>query len=419
MFAKTLLLAAAATTVAATVNLTGSTDRVLRIKAAGVTEQSTIDKAQQILGQVDVWGESADGSLELRVAEELAHVFSDVLGFDVVDSTEEHLENERWMEENRASQVCDDESCAQGDDFYNMYQSLENIHGRFDELISTYSTVESMSWGTSGQGRDMRGARITSAEGGDNKPVVFYFCGEHAREWIPPMFCTYMAENLASRYAAGEPAVVSLMDRVEFNILPVMNPDGYVFSRTPGNNQWRKSRKENPGSSCVGTDLNRNYAFQWNTGGSSSNPCSDTFHGQRPFDNEETSNLARYAEGLGDRMIVQTDVHAYGQMWMHPWGWTRSLSADDADMQRCGDATRDAIRSVNGLTFRTGTISNVIYVASGSSCDWFYGERGVKYSYAPEVRGTSFQPPASNIAPSNAELWAGMIAGVECALANP
>lgn len=26
---------------------------------------------------------------------------------------------------------------------------------------------------------------------------------------------------------------------------------------------WRKNRKPNSGSSCVGTDLNRNFGFQW------------------------------------------------------------------------------------------------------------------------------------------------------------
>ena len=32
---------------------------------------------------------------------------------------------------------------------------------------------------------------------------------------------------------------------------------------------WRKNRKPNSGSSCIGTDLNRNFDFKWMVSGSS------------------------------------------------------------------------------------------------------------------------------------------------------
>ena len=48
-------------------------------------------------------------------------------------------------------------------------------------------------------------------------------------------------------------------------------------------------------------------------------------------------------------ILVETDVHAYGNMWMNPWGWTRAQAPDYVAAKRCGDATRDAIRGVNGL----------------------------------------------------------------------
>ena len=61
------------------------------------------------------------------------------------------------------------------------------------------------------------------------------------------------------------------------------------------------------------------------------------------------------------------------------------------------------------------TYRRVIYACSGDSGDHMYGLYDVIHTYGPEVRGTSFQPPTSNIGPSNAELWAGMIAQVQCA----
>jgi len=220
-----------------------------------------------------------------------------------------------------------------------------------------------------------------------------------------------MAENLVTQYATN-PTVRNLVDRFEFHILPLMNPDGSEFSFS--NTAWRKNRQPNAGSTCIGTDLNRNYQFQWNTGGSSALPCSDTFHGGRPWFSPETANMRDYAAAYQSRLMIAVDVHAYGNMWMHPWGYTYALTPDHGRQLQCGDASRDAIRAVNGLTFRTGSIANVIYIASGSSCDNFYGLNNVVYTYAPEVRGTSFQPPATNIGPSNAELWAGLLAQVAC-----
>ena len=38
---------------------------------------------------------------------------------------------------------------------------------------------------------------------------------------------------------------------------------------------------------CHGTDANRNWGYQWNTGGSSGNGCSDTYHGPEAFSEVE------------------------------------------------------------------------------------------------------------------------------------
>ena len=124
-----------------------------------------------------------------------------------------------------------------------------------------------------------------------------------------------------------------------------MNPDGYEFSHT-SNNLWRKSRKPNTGSACIGltaycslagcslastphpdlltfcsrgdctgTDLNRNYGDHWCESGASKDACSDTFCGAAAFDNVETASVKKFAAAevaSGGRILVETDVHAYG-----------------------------------------------------------------------------------------------------------
>ena len=95
------------------------------------------------------------------------------------------------------------------------YQRLAAIHSRIDNLAAanpTLATIDSL--GKSFEGRDQKMIHISRGSG--NKPTVLYFCAEHAREWLTPMYCTYMAEELLKN--GGHP----LLDKVKFTILPVL-----------------------------------------------------------------------------------------------------------------------------------------------------------------------------------------------------
>ena len=79
-----------------------------------------------------------------------------------------------------------------------------------------------------------------------------------------------------------------------------------------GDRLWRKNRRVNSGTSCRGVDLNRNYNDHWNEarnkkknrtrhrlyaffkGGSSNNPCSETFHGAFAASEPETQVTSNY-----------------------------------------------------------------------------------------------------------------------------
>ena len=79
-------------------------------------------------------------------------------------------------------------------------------------------------------------------------------------------------------------------------LVPLVNPDGYEFSRNE-DRQWRKNRRKNPGSSCRGVDLNRNFEKKFGTA-SSKNPCKEDFRGPEAFSEPETFTLASYIEDL-------------------------------------------------------------------------------------------------------------------------
>lgn len=62
-----------------------------------------------------------------------------------------------------------------------------------------------------------------------------------------------------------------ILRTVDWVIVPVANPDGYSYSHT-NERFWRKTRTINAGSICRGTDLNRNFNYQWDApGGASTN----------------------------------------------------------------------------------------------------------------------------------------------------
>ena len=81
-------------------------------------------------------------------------------------------------------------------------------------------------------------------------------CGIHAREWASPAYCQWFINNLLN----GDFAAYT--SDIKFLVQPIVNPDGYQYTHN-NDRMWRKNRKPNDGSRCVGTDLNRNYAAKW------------------------------------------------------------------------------------------------------------------------------------------------------------
>ena len=73
---------------------------------------------------------------------------------------------------------------------------------------------------------------------------------------------------------------------------------------------WRKNRKP-VSASCYGVDLNRNFGYQFNTGGSSSSPCTDTFHGGSAMSENEAKALQTYM--TGKQWDTYLTFHSYGQ----------------------------------------------------------------------------------------------------------
>ena len=66
-----------------------------------------------------------------------------------------------------------------------------------------------------------------SSGGNGNRPAILIDAGIHAREWIAPAMALYIIQQLVENNAANS----DLTDGVDWFIIPVLNPDGYEYSR--------------------------------------------------------------------------------------------------------------------------------------------------------------------------------------------
>jgi carboxypeptidase A1 len=196
------------------------------------------------------------------------------------------------------------------EDFFKNFRTLAEIHAWLKEKAESSKLVSMVSAGKSYEGREMLGIKIA---GGVNKPVTLHHGAIHAREWIAPTTVMYLANELITKYET-DPTVKMLVDNLEWHIFPVMNVDGFVYTHT-NTRLWRKTRRPNPGSTCVGTvrsfetfntffkDPNRNWGFKWNSGGSSSNPCSETYNGGKAWSEKCVENMKNYGVKLLPRLV--------------------------------------------------------------------------------------------------------------------
>jgi murein tripeptide amidase MpaA len=127
--------------------------------------------------------------------------------------------------------------------------------------------------------------------------IVVFVGGTHAREWISPSSATYLCWFLTS----DNEDAIKLRSLFTFTVIPVLNVDGYEYTRsTKKARMWRKNREPNRGSSCIGTDINRNYETKFGGKGTSANPCSDIYRGVYEYSTTESSTLTNLLKSLNN-----------------------------------------------------------------------------------------------------------------------
>ena len=110
-----------------------------------------------------------------------------------------------------------------------------------------------------------------------------------------------------------------LLTNLDIYILPVLNPDGYIYTWT-NDRMWRKTRT-GPRQGCYGVDANRNWNFKWGVAGSSRNPCDETYDGPNPNSEMEVQAITKFLGNNNSTIVSYFDIHTYSEDFMYPYGY--------------------------------------------------------------------------------------------------
>lgn len=339
--------------------------------------------------------------------------------------------------------------------FHARYHPLDEIYDFVRDLADTYPhQVTVVPLGHSGEGREMFALEITgrassSQESHDPKSQVVLSqngnpegakprCGflitgaQHAREWVASASALYVAHALLAD-PSEEFSLARLLDHHNFYIVPVPNPDGYVYTWEVDRFWYKNRLRLGSEVSCVGVDMNRNWGYKWkatsdgfvlNSDKSSpANPCSHWYPGNRPFQAPEVNNMENYFSRL-PRLKGFLDLRSYGQMLSTPFSYSCKKTPKDAEDQlEAISGAAHAMKKSHGTLFTTGQLCSTLYRAPGNIIDWVYKQMGVKYSFAAHLRDTGtygFALPEQWIRPVGeetakmTEYLADFITGKEC-----
>jgi len=294
---------------------------------------------------------------------------------------------------------------------YSNYHTISEIYRFQDMLVAENpSLVSKIVIGQSYEGRPINVLKFST--GGTNRPAIWIDTGIHSREWVTQASGTWFAKKLTTDYGR-DPALTAILNRMDIFLEIVTNPDGFAYSHT-NNRMWRKTRKPNRGSSCMGVDPNRNWDAGFGGAGASGNPCSETYRGPSAHSESEVKSIVDFVKAHGN-IKAFVSIHAYSQMLLYPYGYTRTPCKDQPELHELAKKAITDLASLYGTRYRYGSIINTIYQASGGTIDWTYNQ-GIKYSYTFELRDTGrygFILPANQILPTAKETWLALMAIME------
>lgn len=317
--------------------------------------------------------------------------------------------------------------------FFQDYQPLPVVI-RWMRLLEAMfpSYVRYITIGKSYEGRDIPALRVGVPELAtpeNPRKTILVMGGLHAREWISTSTVNYVAWSVITSFGK-EPMITKLLDEFDIVFMPAMNPDGIDYTWQV-DRLWRKSRQQTGLRFCRGFDLDHAFGYGWDNAGTQSDPCSESYGGEEPFQAVEAFELAAWARNETQnnvQFVGLLDLHSYSQQVLFPYSFSCSVDPVNLEnLQELAAGIAKAIRISNGESYSVSSACEGAVAAAeksgqdglwsriesggGSAIDWFYHEMRAHYSYQVKLRDTGsygFLLPKEFIVPTGEEMFNAM-----------
>lgn len=287
------------------------------------------------------------------------------------------------------------------------YHTYDEMVMELDSLMNLYPQIAKMeSLGVSTQEkRIIWGFKISDKVGlKEDEPRVLYVGVHHACEVIGLEICMRLINDLLSGYGIDSP-ITEWVNNTEIWFIPNLNPDGHSAVTNGISLYWRKNGRDLNHNgilyeylcnnwwicSTEGVNLNRNYDFNWASGGSG-DPWHYDYRGETPF--SESENQAIRDLALKEKFALSISYHSYGEVVIYPWWWDGASAPDGPTLDVIAYNIASRILKEDGGEYYNYEVNNAL---SGMSTNWFYGKLGT-YDFTIEVLPYPlFIPPGSQI----------------------
>ncbi|KAK8764822.1 hypothetical protein V5799_032569 [Amblyomma americanum] len=266
---------------------------------------------------------------------------------------------------------------------FDRYLTFEELNDALKDYAKSYDHVTFTSIGRSYEGRDLIGV------------------------------------HLATNYE-DDKVVRGLVEKYEWRIHPVVNPDGYVYSHTTEDMEEMADQY-----GCAQNSATKITCFRKSSGldALSNGEALETPAPVPRLASSERASTCGIMDAvmdIKDRTEFYFSVHSFGLLWLFPNAHSLPPVQNNDVLANISLKATEAIKKVRHTQFDFGSTSSVLYDAGGTSMDWAYDHAGIKKAFTMELEPSSqvpdwkkgFMLPPREIPKAVEEAWEGLKAAV-------